>query len=135
MSLWLFISAIYEGCPINVFNHGQMQRDFTYIDDIVQGTIKVCDKAPALVARCAPYKIYNIGNNQPVALLDFIELPEQTLGKVAVKKMLPMQLGVVPATFAYIEPPKAEVGFEPSTDLTTSLRRWVDWYSEYTTIK
>lgn len=135
MSPWLFTSAIQEGRPINVFNNGQMQRDFTYIDDIVQGTIKVCDKAPASAPGHTPYKIYNIGNNHPVALMDFIGLLEKTLGKAAVKKMLPMQPGDVPATFADIGPLKAEVGFEPSTDLATGLKRWVDWYIQYTTSK
>ncbi len=143
MSPWLFTSAILEGRPIDVFNHGKMQRDFTYIDDIAEGTVRVLDKiatpnpafdkdAPDPGSSYAPYRVYNIGNHTPVELMDFIGTIEQALGIEAKKNFLPMQNGDVVATYADVEDLRREVGFEPKTELTTGIGRWVNWYRGYT---
>ena len=142
MSPWLFTSAILEGRPIDVFNHGKMQRDFTYIDDIVAGTIAAleCTPKPAPAtdsdaeitgAGHAPYRLYNIGNNQPVELMTFIGIIEDALGKKAQKRYLPMQDGDVLATYANIDDLKRDVGYMPSTPLTEGVGAWVAWYREY----
>ncbi len=142
MSPWLFTSAILEGRPIDVFNYGKMQRDFTYIDDIAEGTVRVLDN----VARSdpdddstrsdpsrshAPYRVYNIGNHTPVPLMDFVGTLETALGREAQKNFLPMQPGDVMATCADVSSLCRDVGFEPSTPLATGLRRWVEWYQWY----
>jgi UDP-glucuronate 4-epimerase len=135
MALWLFTDAILNDRPIDVFNHGQMQRDFTFVDDIVEGVVRVCDHVPqpgsADQPTEAPYRIYNIGNNQPVALLKMIETLEDCLGKQAVKNMLPMQPGDVPATYADIDALQSAVGFRPTTSIEVGIRRFVDWYLDY----
>jgi len=124
MSPMLFSRAILEGKPISVFNHGDMQRDFTYVDDIVEGTLRVLD-------RPAGYKVYNIGNHQPVALLDYIRTLETALGKKAKLEMKPMQAGDVKATYADTALLRAAVGFAPSTPLATGLARFADWFRAY----
>lgn len=132
MAYYLFTRAILKGQPIAVFNEGQMQRDFTYIDDIVEGLLRVLDK-PATPEKpgAAPYRVFNIGNHQPVPLLEFIGCIEQALGRTAVKAYLPMQEGDVPATFASIEALHAWVGFAPATPLAQGIERFVDWYRQY----
>ncbi len=142
MALFLFTRAILDGAPIQVFNHGRMQRDFTYIDDIVEGVVRVLARvptgdeewdgdAPDPGISYAPYRIYNIGNNQPVALLDFIAEIEKALGRTAVKELRPMQAGDVPATYADIDDLARDVGFRPATPIGEGIRRFVDWYREY----
>ena len=124
MSLFLFAQAILEGKPVQVFNHGDMQRDFTYIDDIVEGTLRVLD-------RPARYAIYNIGNHQPVGLLDYIAALERALGKKAKLEMKPMQPGDVKATYADTTALRAAVGFAPSTPLDQGLARFAEWFRSY----
>ena len=142
MSVWLFSSAILEGRPIDVFNHGRMQRDFTYIDDIAYGTVRVLDRVatanadfdsdrPDPAGSHAPYRVYNIGNPQPVELLTFIETIEQALGKQATKNFLPMQAGDVLATYADVSDLKRDVGFEPKTPLAEGIARWAQWFLAY----
>jgi UDP-glucuronate 4-epimerase len=142
MSPWLFTSAILEGRPIDVFNHGRMQRDFTYIDDIAEGTVRALDRipqpnpdfrtdAPDAGSSYAPYRIYNIGNHQPVALMTFIRTIEEILGQEARKNFLPMQLGDVEATYADLEDVSRDVGFHPSVALEEGLSRWIAWYKNY----
>jgi UDP-glucuronate 4-epimerase len=143
MALWLFTKAIMEDKPINVFNHGKMQRDFTYIDDIAEGTVRVLDRIaapdpnynndqPDPSASYAPFRVYNIGNHQPVELMTFIQTIEAALGKEAKKNFLPMQNGDVVATYADIEALKRDVGFEPKTPLAEGIARWAAWYKAYT---
>jgi UDP-glucuronate 4-epimerase len=124
MSLMLFASAIRAGKPIQVFNHGDMQRDFTYVDDIVEGTLRVLD-------RPTRYAIYNIGNYQPVELLDYIAALERVLGKKARLEMKPMQPGDVKSTYADTSALRAAVGFAPSTPLETGLARFAEWFNAY----
>src|SRR5262245_59286255 len=124
MSPMLFASAILEGRPIQVFNHGDMQRDFTYIDDIVEGTLRVLD-------RPSPYAVYNIGNHTPVALPDYIAALERALGAKAKMEMKPMQPGDVKATYADTTALHRAVGFAPSTPLATGLARFAEWFKSY----
>jgi UDP-glucuronate 4-epimerase len=124
MSAMLFARAIMEDKPIQVFNQGDMQRDFTYVDDIVEGTIRVLD-------RPARYEVYNIGNHQPVALLDYVALLERALGRKAKIDLQPMQPGDVKATYADTRKLKAAVGFAPSTPLATGLERFAAWFRQY----
>jgi UDP-glucuronate 4-epimerase len=124
MSVMLFAQAITQGKPIAVFNHGDMQRDFTYIDDIVEGTLRVLD-------RPTRYAIYNIGNHQPVNLLDYLAALERVLGKKARIEMKPMQPGDVKATYADTSALRAAVGFAPSTPLDTGLARFAEWFKSY----
>lgn len=142
MALFLFTKAILEDRPIDVFNHGRMQRDFTYIDDIVEGVVRVMDKIPGpdpgwngddpdSATSYAPYKLYNIGNNNPVELLTFIEILESCLGKKAKKNLLPIQPGDVPATYADVDDLMRDVGFKPSTPLEVGIGRFVEWYKGY----
>ncbi|MCZ8204343.1 NAD-dependent epimerase [Gemmatimonas sp.] len=142
MALFLFTKAILDGRPIDVFNHGQMRRDFTYIDDIVEGVIRTSDHTappnaawdsdcPDPATSKAPYRIYNIGNNNPVELMHLIGTLEQALGRTAVKTMLPMQLGDVPATYADVEALEQDVGFAPKTSIETGVARFVEWYRAY----
>ena len=142
MALFLFTRAILAGEPIRVFNHGRMRRDFTYIDDIVQGVIRVADRiaepnadwdgaAPDPGTSPAPYRVYNIGNHTPVELERFIEIIEQALGKTAIRENLPMQPGDVPATCADVEDLRRDVGFAPATPLETGVARFIEWYREY----
>lgn len=142
MALFLFTKAILEGRSIDVFNYGKMQRDFTFVDDIVEGVIRVSEKVPQgnpawsgaspdPGTSYAPYKIYNIGNNSPVELLRFIEVLEDALGKKAQKNMLPIQAGDVPATFADVDDLIADVGFKPATSIEDGIGRFVAWYREF----
>ncbi|MBI3756542.1 MAG: NAD-dependent epimerase [Deltaproteobacteria bacterium] len=142
MAIFLFTKAILEGKPIDVYNYGKMKRDFTYIDDIVEGVVRVSDHLPQPNADWsslhpdpgtskAPYKIYNIGNNKPENLLHFIEVLENCLGKHAEKRLLPMQPGDVPETAADIEDLVQDVGFRPDTPIATGIARFVDWYRSY----
>ncbi len=142
MALFLFTKAILEGKPIDVFNHGKMQRDFTYVEDIVEGVVRALDRVakpdagwssdkPDPSSSNAPYRLYNIGNNKPVELMRFIEVLEQTLGKKAEKRLLPLQAGDVPATYADVDDLMREVGFKPSTTIEVGIARFVEWYREY----
>lgn len=136
MAMWLFTEAILHDRPIDVFNQGRMRRDFTYVDDIVEGVIRVHDQIPRpgcseTSGTPAPYRVYNIGNNQPVELLHMIETLEQCLGRQAVKRMLPMQPGDVPETYADIDDLQRDVGFRPSTSIESGIQRFVDWYRRY----
>ena len=142
MALFKFTKGILEGDPIPVFNHGKMIRDFTYIDDIVEGVVRVIDrpaspnpdwsgKTPDSATSYAPYRIYNIGNNQPVELMRYIEVLEQSLGKKAKLEMLPMQDGDVPATYANTENLENDVGFRPRTSVEHGIAKFVEWYKSY----
>jgi UDP-glucuronate 4-epimerase len=142
MALFLFTKAILENKPIQVFNHGKMQRDFTYIDDIVEGVVRVMGRLakanpkwrgddPDPGTSYAPYKIYNIGNNHPVELLEFIGVIEKALGRKAHKEFLDIQPGDVPATYADVDDLIADVGFKPATPITTGIRKFIEWYREY----
>ncbi len=142
MAYFSFTRAIFEGKPIDVYNNGRMQRDFTYIDDIADGVVKVLDSpakpnpswngiAPDPASSRAPYRIYNIGNNRPVELLRFIEILEELTGRTAQKRMLEMQPGDVPTTFADIDDLARDFNFRPSTSLEAGLKKFVEWYRHY----
>ena len=137
MAPWLFTKAILGGEPIKVFNHGNMQRDFTYIDDIVAGVIACVDHPPVDDGTAkpggsvAPHAIYNIGNNRPEELMRFIEIIEQATGKTAIKDFQPMQPGDVPATYADIDAIVRDKGYAPTTPLEVGLPRFVEWFSSY----
>ena len=142
MALFLFTKAILEGRPIDVFNHGQMLRDFTYVDDIVEGLMRVLDRPavpapdydpaqPDPASSNAPFKVFNIGNQGPVQLMAFIEAIEQAVGKTAVKNMLPLQPGDVPATYADVSELTAWTGFKPGTPIGEGVARFVEWYRSY----
>ena len=128
MAAYLFTSAILAGRPIKVFNHGKMARDFTYIDDIVAGTIAAHDRPPADGVR---HRIYNLGNHRPEKLLDFIAVIERALGRTAQKELLPLQLGDVPESFADITASRRDLGFEPNTTIEVGLARFIEWYKAY----
>lgn len=138
MAYFLFTKAILEGKPIDVFNHGRMKRDFTCIDDIVEGVFRVMNRIPQAGSESgqttAPYKIYNIGNNNPVELGHFIECIEKALGKKALKNMLPMQPGDVPATYADIDDLMKDVGFKPTIPIDRAVEQFVAWYKDYYSI-
>jgi UDP-glucuronate 4-epimerase len=142
MALFIFTKAILEGTPIEVFNHGKMQRDFTYIDDIVEGIVRTLDRTatpnpswsgdrPDPGTSSAPARVYNIGNHQPAELMRFIEVLEQALGKKAEKKLMPLQPGDVPATYADIDDLSRDVGFAPATPIEEGIPRFVKWYREF----
>jgi UDP-glucuronate 4-epimerase len=142
MALFLFTKAIMEGKPIDIYNHGKMRRDFTYVDDIIEGVVRIMDKIPAgnpdwradhpdPASSFAPYKVYNIGNHQPVELLEFIQVLEKNLGKTAQKNFLPLQPGDVPATYADVADLMADVGFKPSTSIEEGIQHFVTWYRTY----
>ncbi len=142
MALFLFTKAILKNKPIQVFNHGKMQRDFTYIDDIIEGVVRVMERPakpnpewrgdnPDPGTSYAPYKVYNIGNNNPVELLEFIEVIETALGRKAHKEFLDIQPGDVPATYADVDDLIADVGFKPATPIAEGIGKFVDWYREY----
>jgi UDP-glucuronate 4-epimerase len=142
MALFLFTRAIMEGRSIDVFNEGRMERDFTYIDDIVEGVARIMERIPSPNAAWngerpdpaisfAPYRLYNIGNNRPVALMDFITILEGHLGREAKKNFLPMQAGDVPATYADVDDLMADAGFKPATPIEEGIGRFVAWYREY----
>jgi UDP-glucuronate 4-epimerase len=142
MALFLFTQAIIEGKPIKVFNHGKMQRDFTYIDDIIEGIVRVIAKRPQPnpawrgdnpdpSSSYTNYKIYNIGNNQPVELMIFIKAIEKALGKTAIKEFLDLQPGDVPATYADVDDLIKDVGFKPETDIQVGIAKFIEWYKNY----
>lgn len=142
MALFLFTRAILAGEPIQVFNHGRMQRDFTYVDDVVEGVVRVSDRAaqpdpnwsgarPTPASSRAPYRLYNIGNHTPVELERLIDVLEEALGRRAVRRYLPMQPGDVPATYADVTDLAVDVGFRPSTPIEEGVRRFVAWYRDY----
>jgi UDP-glucuronate 4-epimerase len=133
MALFLFTKAILNGDPIHVFNYGQMKRDFTYVDDIVEGMVRVMEAPPneSVNQQGVPHRLYNIGNNQPVELLRLIEVLEQCLGQKAMKNMLPMQPGDVPITYADVDDLMHDVGFRPDTPIEVGVARFVDWYRSY----
>jgi UDP-glucuronate 4-epimerase len=142
MALFLFTKAILAGLPIDVYNHGKMKRDFTYVDDIVEAIARLIPKPatpnpkwnginPDPSSSFAPYRVYNIGNNQPVELLRFIEVIEQKTGKKAIKNLMPIQDGDVPETYADVEDLMREVDFRPSTPIEVGVGNFVDWYREY----
>ena len=142
MALFLFTKNILAGKPIDVFNYGNHRRDFTYIDDIVEGVVRVLDKIaapnpdwsgdmPDSASSTAPYRLYNIGNNQPVELMHYIEVLEECLGKKAEKNMLPLQQGDVPATYADVADLVRDVGYKPDMSVEQGIANFVDWYMDY----
>ena len=142
MAAFLFTRAILEGRPIDVFNHGNMQRDFTYVDDIVAAVVRVCDRPPSAdetfdatqpdpATSNAPYRVFNIGNHQPVPLMEFIACLERQLGRPAEKRLLPMQPGDVPATYADTSALSRWIDFSPNTPLDEGIARFVQWYLDY----
>jgi UDP-glucuronate 4-epimerase len=142
MALYLFTKAALEGRPIDVFNYGNMQRDFTYIDDIVEGVVRVIDNparpnpdwspmAPDPGSSSAPYKVYNIGNNQPVRLMDYIAAIEKALGTTIEKNMLPIQPGDVPSTYADVSDLVRDLGYKPATSVQEGVDRFIAWYREF----
>ncbi len=142
MALFLFTKAILEGKPIDVFNNGDMRRDFTYIDDIVSGVIGVIDnpakpnelwsgKTPDPSSSKAPYRVYNIGNNSPVSLMEFIGAIEENLGKTAEKNFLPLQAGDVPATYADISDLTRDTGYTPKTGVKEGIKNFIEWYRKF----
>lgn len=146
MALFIFTKAIIEGKPIDVYNHGKMKRDFTYVDDIVESISRLVHHiakpnagwngmTPDPATSFAPYRVYNIGNNSPVELMQFIEAIEKKLGKKAVKNLMPIQDGDVPETFADVDDLMREVDFKPATPIETGIGRFVDWYLSYYNIK
>ncbi len=142
MALFLFTKAILEDKPIQVFNRGDMMRDFTYIDDIVEGVIRVAERTaqanPDWDGACpdpgssdVPHRVYNIGNGSPVKLMDFIRALESALGKTAVKELMPMQPGDVPATWADTESLERDTGYKPGTPVEQGIKKFVEWYKAY----
>lgn len=142
MAYFKFVKAIESGKPIDVYNFGKMKRDFTYIDDVIEGVIRVMHQPPQAKSNAsanspdaaktiAPYKLYNIGNNSPVELLTFIEVIEKALGKTAKKNLLPMQPGDVPCTYADVDDLTRDVGFKPTTPIEQGLHRFIQWYRAY----
>jgi UDP-glucuronate 4-epimerase len=142
MSMFMFTDKIMKGEPIDVFNNGHHSRDFTFVDDIVQGVVRANDRIaapnsdwsgdkPDPATSAAPYRLYNIGNHSPVKLMDYIACIEKATGKTAKKNFLPLQPGDVPATYADIDDLKADIGFEPKTKIQDGVQRFVDWYRDY----
>jgi UDP-glucuronate 4-epimerase len=142
MAMWIFASAILAGQPIKLFNHGKMRRDFTYIDDAVEAVVRLVERAPAPNPQwsgeapdpgssAAPWRVYNIGNNNPVGVLEVVRLLEQTIGKTAKRELLPIQPGDVPETYADVDDLRRDVGFRPSTPIADGIARFVDWYRTY----
>ncbi|MEM7020557.1 MAG: NAD-dependent epimerase/dehydratase family protein, partial [Pseudomonadota bacterium] len=142
MALFLFTRGILNDEPINIFNNGQMIRDFTYVDDIVEGVIRVIDNPPQgdpdwsgdnpdPFTSASPYRVFNIGNSSPIQLMEYVEAIEDALGKKAVKNMMPMQPGDVPATHADVSELEKAVGFKPATPVREGVARFIKWYREY----
>ncbi len=142
MALFLFTKAMLGNRPIDVFNFGKMRRDFTYIDDIVEGVVRVIDSIPQhnphwsgdhpdSATSYAPYRLYNIGNNNPIELMKFIEVIEGCLGIKAIKNFLPLQAGDVPATYADVDDLISDVGFKPATSIEAGIEKFIEWYKEY----
>lgn len=146
MALFIFTKAILEGKPIDIYNYGKMKRDFTYVEDIVEGITRLIPTVPTPnehwtglnpdpSSSFAPYRIFNIGNNQPVQLMDFVEAIEEKLGMKAVKNLLPLQDGDVPETYADVEALIKAVGFKPATSIKDGIDKFIDWYKDYYKIK
>jgi UDP-glucuronate 4-epimerase len=142
MAIWAFTAAIIAGQPIKLFNNGDMRRDFTYIDDVVEAVVRLLDHVPAANpdwsgeapdpgSSTAPWRIYNIGNNSPAELMELVRLLEESIGKKAKRQMLPMQPGDVPATYADVDDLMREVDFKPATPLAAGVARFVEWYRSY----
>jgi UDP-glucuronate 4-epimerase len=142
MAMWLFADAILAGKPIKLFNSGNMRRDFTYVDDVVESVVRLVDRAPAAdpkwsadapdpASSSAPWRVYNIGNNNPVELLDVVRLLEEKIGKKAQRELLPMQPGDVPATYADVDDLMRDVDFKPATPIADGIGRFIDWYCAY----
>ena len=142
MAMWIFAKAIFAGEPIKLFNNGNMRRDFTYIDDVVESVVRLVSRpatadqkfsatSPDPGASSAPWRVYNIGNNKPVELLDVVRLLEEAIGKKAKRELLPMQPGDVPATYADVDDLMRDVGFRPATSIADGIARFIDWYRAY----
>jgi UDP-glucuronate 4-epimerase len=142
MAMWIFAKAIFAGEPIRLFNNGNMRRDFTYIDDVVESVVRLVDRPPTgnpvfstsspdPASSAAPWRLYNIGNNKPVELLEVVRLLEETIGKKAKRELVPMQPGDVPATYANVDDLMRDVGFRPSTPIAEGIARFVEWYRGY----
>ena len=142
MAMFIFAKAILEGKPIRLFNDGNMRRDFTYVDDVVEAIVRLIDRPPQgnpawsgadpdPASSAAPWKIYNIGNNRPEELMHVVALLEKEFGRTAIKEMLPMQPGDVPATYADIEDLARDIGFKPSTTIEDGIARFAKWFREY----
>jgi UDP-glucuronate 4-epimerase len=142
MAMWIFASAILAGQPIKLFNHGNMRRDFTYVDDVVESIERLIERAPQgdpnwsgdvpdPGSSTAPWRVYNIGNNNPVELLEVVRLLEDAIGKKAIRELLPMQPGDVPATYADVDDLMRDVDFKPATPIAEGIGRFIDWYRSY----
>ena len=142
MAMWIFTKAILAGEPIKLFNNGNMRRDFTYVDDVVEFVVRLVDRRPAgnpdfssaspdPGSSSAPWRVYNIGNNKPVELLEVVRLLEEALGKKAKRELLPMQPGDVPATYADVDDLMRDVDFKPATPIAEGIRRFIEWYRAY----
>jgi len=142
MAMWIFAKAIAAGEPIRLFNHGNMRRDFTYVDDVVESIVRLVDRAPAgnpnysgdapdPGSSSAPWRVYNIGNNNPVELLEVVRLLEEKIGKKAVRELVPMQPGDVPATYADVDDLMRDVDFKPATPIAEGIGRFIEWYRSY----
>jgi len=142
MAMWLFAEAIMAGRPIKLFNQGNMRRDFTYIDDVVQAVVRLIDRPaqsdpawsgdqPDPARSAAPWRIYNIGNNNPVEVLEVVAILERIIGKKAIRELLPMQPGDVPATYADVDDLMRDTGFKPATPIAEGIARFVAWYRDY----
>jgi UDP-glucuronate 4-epimerase len=142
MAMFIFAKAILSGAPIKLFNHGNMRRDFTYVDDVVEAIVRLMDRPPQgnpawagdrpdPGSSAAPWKIYNIGNNNPEQLMHVVALLEKEFGRTASKEMLPMQPGDVPATYADVEDIARDIGFKPATAIEDGIARFAKWYREY----
>ncbi|HMJ44670.1 MAG TPA: NAD-dependent epimerase [Pseudolabrys sp.] len=142
MAMWIFAKAIAAGEPIRLFNHGNMRRDFTYVDDVVESIVRLVDRAPAgnpnysgdapdPGSSSAPWRVYNIGNNNPVELLEVVRLLEEKIGKKAIRELAPMQPGDVPATYADVDDLMRDVDFKPATPIAEGIGRFIEWYRSY----
>jgi UDP-glucuronate 4-epimerase len=142
MAMWIFAKAIAAGEPIKLFNHGNMKRDFTYVDDVVESIVRLVDRAPAgnpdysgdapdPGSSSAPWRVYNIGNNNPVELLEVVRLLEEKIGKKAIRELVPMQPGDVPATYADVDDLMRDVDFKPATPIAEGIGRFIEWYRAY----
>ena len=131
MAIFKFVRAVIDGQPIDVYNHGDMLRDFTYVDDVVDAVVRVLGQSPVVEPLSVPHQVLNVGNNGPVPLLDFIACIEKATGLPAVKNLLPMQAGDVPKTWADTTALQAGYGLRPHTDLRVGVQRFVDWYRDY----
>ena len=142
MAMWIFAKAIFAGEPITLFNNGNMRRDFTYVDDVVESVVRLVKKPPAGDSKfsgispdpgssSAPWRVYNIGNNKSVELLEVVRLLEEAIGKKAKRELLPMQPGDVPATYADVDDLMREVDFRPNTPIAEGIGRFIEWYRSY----